>query len=211
MKKETIESLITQAEEDYGIPLSPEQAARSRAYLGLLLHWNRQISLISVSDMRELVRFHLFESFFAETRLPFPVGSIADIGSGAGFPGIPMHILSPERDTWLIEKSLKKSTFLSAALRETALPGQVLSRPSEEAAIYSGVELATVRALKLSAETLHQLHASGTGLLILEGRKSQLEGEPWKMVLEECCPFSENRMLRVFQPDVSRETFHPRD
>jgi len=206
VKNENLKSLITSTGDEYGISLSAEQVNRSISYILLLRRWNLRISLTSVKDDAELVRYHLFEGFLAEKKLPFPVQSIADIGSGAGFPGIPMHIMNPGRETFLIEKTLKKTTFLSAVLREISLPGNVLNTPSEQANIWNRIELATVRALKLSDQTLDDLFKAGVHLLILEGKTSQLSGRPWKTILEEPCPFSDNRYIRIFQPDVSRET-----
>jgi len=206
LKNENLKSLIACAGEDYGINLSTDQVARSISYILLLRRWNRRISLTSVRDDAELVRYHLFEGFLAEKKLPFPVKRIADIGSGAGFPGIPMHIMNPCRETLLIEKNLKKATFLSAVLRELSLPGQVINTFSEQTDVWGRIDLATVRALKLSDQTLDDLFGAGVHLLILEGETSQLSGKPWKIILEEECPFSDNRIIRIFQPDVSRET-----
>lgn len=206
MKNENLKSLVSEIGIDYGISLSPEQLSRSISYISLLRRWNLRISLTSVKDDAELIRHHLFEGFFTDMSLPFPVKSIADIGSGAGFPGIPMHIMHPERETYFVEKSLKKTTFLSSVLRELDLSGQVINKNAEEAGIWPGVELATVRALKLSDQALDLLFNSGVILLLLEGRTSQLEGKPWTIMLEKECPFSENRILRICKPDVSRET-----
>lgn len=206
MKNENLKSLIAANGDDYGIRLSPEQLDRSITYISLLRRWNRRISLTSVNDDAELVRHHLFEGFFSENNLPFPVKSIADIGSGAGFPGLPMHIINPERETYFVEKNLKKATFLSSALRELALTGHVINQAVEDIEIWPGVELATVRALRLSDQALEKLFNAGVNLLILEGRSCQLEGKPWEIILEEECPFSENRILRIYRPGVSRET-----
>ena len=206
MQNKNLKSDIVSTGEEYGISLSLEQVDRSISYINLLRRWNRRISLTSVADDRELIRYHLFEGFFADKKLPFFPGSLADIGSGAGFPGIPMHIMQPERETFYIEKSLKKATFLSSVLRELSLSGQVINSSSELVSIWNSVELATVRALKLSDPTLKSLFAAGVHLLILEGTASQLSEKPWEMMVEVECPFSENRMLRIFRPDVSRET-----
>ncbi len=206
MRNKNLESAIVSTGEEYGICLSPEQVDRSISYISLLRHWNQRISLTSVTDDQELVRYHLFEGFFAENKLPFSPSCLADIGSGAGFPGIPMQIMQPKRETIYIEKSLKKATFLSSALRELSLPGQVINSTSEQISIWNRVELATARALKLSDSTLKALFTAGVHLLILEGTASQLSGKPWKSILELECPFSQNRMLRIFRPDVSRET-----
>lgn len=187
--------------EAYGIVLPEEAISRSIAFIGLLERWNRSISLTSVSDMGELARHHLFEAFYVEKLLALPVKCVADIGSGAGFPGIPMHILNPARDTILIEKNLKKATFLSAALRELSLPGRVINRPVEDSGVWQEVDLATVRALKLSSLALERLREAGTTLLILEGKEGQLKNsEMWQMELEKKLPFSENRWARIYHP-----------
>lgn len=206
MKNEKIESIIREAQNEFSLSLSPEETARSVAYLRQLLHWNRRISLTSVRDLPELVRYHLFEGFLAERNLPFAVESLADIGSGAGFPAIPMLILNPERKTWLIEKNLKKATFLSNLLRELSLPGKVINLPAEQAGIWSEVGLVSARALKLSDQLLEELAASGIPVMVLEGRESQFSGKAWTLVQEETFPSSKNRMIRIFRPDVSRET-----
>ena len=200
MTEDTLENIIAEASEDLGIALSARQASRSALFLRILARWNRKISLTSVSDQRELVRHHLFEGFLAEKLLPFPVAGIADIGSGAGFPGIPMHILNPSRPTILLEKSLKKATFLSAALRELALPGRVMNSFSEEADIWKQTEMATVRALRLSEQTLSLLRDAGISLLVLEGKESQLSGKPWDAIMEKRIPLTENRWIRIFRP-----------
>ncbi len=206
MQNINLKSAIVSTGEEYGICLSLEQVDRSISYISLLRHWNRRISLTSVADDLELVRYHLFEGFFADANLPFSPRGLADIGSGAGFPGIPMHIMHPERETFYIEKSLKKATFLSSVLRELSLPGRVINSSSEQVSIWNRVDLATARALKLPAPTLKDLFTAGVHLLLLEGTASQLSGKPWEILLEVECPFSENRMLRIFRPDVSRET-----
>lgn len=191
---------------EYGINLSPEEFRQGVDFLTLLEYWNQRINLTSVQDREELVRYHLMEGFLAGKILPRPVSAIADIGSGAGFPGIPMHILAPSRKTFFIEKNLKKATFLSTALRKLALPGQVTNLRAEDAQIWDGIEIASARALKLSADMLNLLRDSGICLLLMEGKMSQLAGTSWEKILESPLPFSKNRYMRIFQPDVSRGT-----
>lgn len=200
MKKPNLDRIIAENIEAYGIDLSREEISRSITFLGLLLRWNRSINLTGVTDMGHLVRHHLFEGFYAEKLLPSPVRGIADIGSGAGFPGIPMHILQPSRDTFLIEKNLKKATFLSTALRELSLSGRVINRPAETVEVWPKIELATVRALKLNSATLQKLREAGSSLMILEGKESQLTTGSWKIENEERLPFSENRWIRLYSP-----------
>src|SRR5271167_1724775 len=103
--------------------LSPELSAQLEAYLDLLLRWNARINLTAVRDPEQIVTRHFGESLFAARILrddgaftPLPV-SLADVGSGAGFPGIPIKLFVPEIHLTLIESQNKKATFLKEAIR----------------------------------------------------------------------------------------------
>ena len=105
-------------------------------YLDLLLHWNRTVSLTSVTDPREIVSRHFGESMFAGSILPLSQGGrLADVGSGAGFPGLPLKIAFPSLELSLIEPNLKKSAFLKEAIGLLHLESvEVIRKP------YSAVE-----------------------------------------------------------------------
>ena len=90
-------------------------------YISLLLQWNRSISLTTVMDPEEIVRFHFGESFFAASAVPITSGRLADVGSGAGFPGLPLKILVPAIELTLIESNAKKATFLEEVRRRLEL------------------------------------------------------------------------------------------
>jgi 16S rRNA (guanine527-N7)-methyltransferase len=95
---------------DRGFEPGADEAAALAAYLNLLEHWNRVHNLTGVRDRAELVDRHLVESLALE---PFVVGArVADIGSGAGLPGIPLAIRLPEISFTLIESRRKRASFL---------------------------------------------------------------------------------------------------
>ncbi len=108
--------------------LSTEQLSRLESHCDLLLRWNRRLSLTSVDDVGELVRFHYFESLFLGAQLPAGPLSILDVGSGAGFPGIPIAVLRPECHVTLAESRSRKAVFLSETTRDlpnvTVFPGR---------------------------------------------------------------------------------------
>ncbi|MFT3791149.1 MAG: 16S rRNA (guanine(527)-N(7))-methyltransferase RsmG [Rudaea sp.] len=100
--------------DELGIALTAEQAGRLLDYLDLLARWNAVYNLTAVRDPAEMVTRHLLDSL-AITPL-VRGGSSADLGAGAGLPGIPLAILAPERQFTLVDSNGKKTRFL----RETA-------------------------------------------------------------------------------------------
>jgi 16S rRNA (guanine527-N7)-methyltransferase len=103
-----------------------------QSYLSLLLQWNRSISLTTVTDPEEIVRFHFGESLFAASSVPITVGRLADVGTGAGFPGLPLKMLVPSLDLTLIESNAKKAAFLAEVVRKLALDRVHISRSRME-------------------------------------------------------------------------------
>lgn len=99
----------------------PSLIERIRAYIALLLEWNKKISLTTIADPIEIVKFHFGESLFAASTLKISDGRLADVGSGAGFPGLPLAIAIPRLHVTLIESSAKKAAFLSEVARRLAL------------------------------------------------------------------------------------------
>src|SRR5690242_21804384 len=85
-------------------PLSTEQTKQVVTYLDLLLEWNAKISLTAVRTPEEIVQRHFGESFFAAERAGVAeASSLIDVGSGAGFPGLPMAISAPNLQVTPIE------------------------------------------------------------------------------------------------------------
>jgi 16S rRNA (guanine527-N7)-methyltransferase len=105
----------------YGISASRDLCASIQNYISLLLRWNNHISLTTVTDQEEIVRFHFGESFFAAGVVPIRDGRLADVGSGAGFPGLALRIAVPALQVTLIESNGKKATFLSEVTRDLKL------------------------------------------------------------------------------------------
>lgn len=100
-------------------PLSVTQLELVRDYLDLLLRWNERINLTAVRRPEEIVTRHFGESFFLAEQLLDPTwcGHVADVGSGAGFPGVPIAIYAPQARVSLIESNNKKAAFLRELTR----------------------------------------------------------------------------------------------
>ena len=82
----------------------------------LLQKWNRHINLTALSDPREVARRHFGEAAFLHRELP-AMASAVDVGSGAGFPGLPFALLRPETAVALVDSKRKKASFLQVAAR----------------------------------------------------------------------------------------------
>lgn len=108
-----IQSLLSRSASSIGIDLTNEQVGKFIIYLGQLKEWNRTTNLTSIVKDEEIVVKHFIDSIAAVNAESFTQGSlIFDIGSGAGFPGIPLKIIRPDLRFVLVEPSKKKSSFL---------------------------------------------------------------------------------------------------
>src|SRR5208282_6580307 len=140
----------------YGVHISPHLCASIREYISILLRWNRAISLTTVTKPAEILKFHFGESLFAGFAVPIISGRLADVGSGAGFPGLPLAMANPSLSVNLIESNLKKATFLSEVIRKLQLTGVnvIKARMEDLPASAVGYDFVTARALGHHKELL---------------------------------------------------------
>jgi 16S rRNA (guanine527-N7)-methyltransferase len=111
--------------------LSPAQEAALQAHLDLLMRWNQKLNLTAIRSREEAIERHYCESLFLGSRLPSGAWRIADVGSGAGFPGFPVAVLRPECSVTLIESHQRKAVFLREASR--GVPNvRVLAKRAED-------------------------------------------------------------------------------
>jgi 16S rRNA (guanine527-N7)-methyltransferase len=126
-------AVIRRALEEFKLPAYDDQILQIQQYIKLLLAWNDKINLTAIRDPLEILYRHFCESMFAGISVPVETGRLADVGSGGGFPGLPLKILRPGLRVLLIESNLKKATFLAEVTRELGLTdAQVLVRRYEE-------------------------------------------------------------------------------
>jgi 16S rRNA (guanine(527)-N(7))-methyltransferase RsmG len=99
-------------------PLSTQQIAQLQAHYELLMRWNPKLNLTRIESPEAAELLHYCESLYLGASLPAGPLTIADIGTGAGFPGIPIAILRPESHITLVESHQRKAVFLREATRD---------------------------------------------------------------------------------------------
>jgi 16S rRNA (guanine(527)-N(7))-methyltransferase RsmG len=177
--------------------LTAVQTNQLTAHYELLTRWNQKLNLTSVRDEAEAVERHYCESIFLAMHLPPQAVTIADIGSGAGFPGFPVAVLRPDCSVTLIESHQRKAVFLQESSR--ALPNvRVLAKRVED--VTEHFEWAISRAVRYAdiAQALRKL-AAHAALLTGDVKTEELAGFNWRPPIR--LPWGERRFLFV-----SRET-----
>lgn len=106
-------------------PVAPAAAVQFDSYFALLQRWNEKINLTAIRDPTEILRRHFVESIAAARSLPAGIRTLLDVGSGAGFPGLPIAICRPEIAVALAESQSKKAAFLREAVRTLAIPVEI--------------------------------------------------------------------------------------
>ncbi len=151
--------------------LAPSLAAPLQAYLALLDRWNRTYNLTAIRDPREMVTKHVLDSLAMHCFVAD--GSLADLGTGAGLPGIPLAIANPALQVTLVESSGKKARFLREAVRSLQL-GNVRVAESriealDEAGAYDAITARALATLPLILELGGHLLKPGGRLLAMKG------------------------------------------
>jgi 16S rRNA (guanine527-N7)-methyltransferase len=145
------------------IALDAAAIERLLDYLDLLVRWNAAFNLTAVRDPAEMITRHLLDSLAI---LPYVKGrNLADLGSGAGLPGIPLAIAAPERQTLLVDSNGKKARFLREAVRKLAL-ANVRVAESRVEHVEGAFDCITARAFA----SLGDMLAWGGHLLAPDGR-----------------------------------------
>ena len=154
-----------------GLSLSPLAVDQLQALLRLLAKWNRVYNLTSLREESDWVSHHLLDSLSIVGILP--PGRLVDVGSGGGFPGLPIAISNPDREVVLLDSNSKKTAFLRQAVAETGLTNvAVETRRVEAFKPERGFDVVVSRAfsdLQTFINLAGHLCASGGTLLAMKG------------------------------------------
>jgi 16S rRNA (guanine527-N7)-methyltransferase len=205
------ESRIEEALKPFLSPVPPELLQQLSAYLDLLAKWNARTNLTAVRDPEEMVRRHFGESLFAGQHLGDPLpGTLLDLGSGAGFPGVPIALLHPSIAVTLAESQNKKATFLREVVRTLGLKNvEVWGGRAEDLPANRTFHTVTLRAVDNMAAALDAAAVRTTQQMLLLATGTQ--GVPENFTLQEKIPLPESKiglLLRFQISNVPRGTLY---
>jgi len=181
-------SLLIASARALGIELTPERAGRLLALLDELERWNAAYNLTAVRDRAGMLTHHLLDSLAVHADLAGV--RVADVGTGAGFPGLPLAVLDPGRQFTLIDSNGKKTRFVAHAVRTLALANvSVVQERVERFAPATPFDTVIARAfapLPQLLEAIAGLTRPGTRVLAMKGRRPDAELEavhgPWRVI-----------------------------
>jgi 16S rRNA (guanine527-N7)-methyltransferase len=156
--------------------LNAAHAPKLLDYLALLVRWNATYNLTAIRDPGEMVTKHLLDSL-AMHRFVDPLvasgGALADLGTGAGLPGIPLAIVKPGLRVTLVESAGKKARFMRQAIRELGLDGARVAESRIEAVdepgAYAAITARALATIPLILELGGHLVAEDGALLAMKG------------------------------------------
>ena len=167
--------------------LRGESLERMVRYAELLETWSARHNLVSFADRRELVGRHLLDAL-AGTRLLEGRGTLLDVGSGAGLPGVPLLVARPEWRGLLLEPRQKRWAFLKTVIRELGLNAQAMDRRYEGLATDEPIDLVTARAVGKHRALLawaRSFLADGGGVALwttVDGEREVGEEPGWRVL-----------------------------
>lgn len=165
-------TLLRDGLEKLKLDLTTHQKEQLKDFLESVLSENKKFNLTGIKEPKEATIKHLFDSLSMASEIN--AHSIADVGSGAGFPGIPLAIVKPDTGFVLIEAKQKKAKFIKSAAKELAILNVVvIGKRSEEVKIKKGVEAIVCRALgslNYFVEKTKHLLAEGGSLYAMKGK-----------------------------------------
>lgn len=134
-----------------GISLSETQVEQLSSYAELLIEWNQKINLTAITEPREIEEKHFLDSCLPFEDIDVPPGAaVIDIGTGAGFPGIPLKILRPDIELTLMDSLNKRITFLETVCAAIGVSANTIHGRAEELGrkeLRESFDIATARAV----------------------------------------------------------------
>jgi 16S rRNA (guanine527-N7)-methyltransferase len=174
---------------------------RLERHFELLVRWNSKMNLTRITEPAAAARFHYLESVWVGTFLPASA-RVLDVGSGAGFPGIPLASSRPDLTIRLLEPNLKRSTFLRESVRMLALESVSVVSDRFDPSIVAPTDIVVSRALEGLDALLPSILASSASdvLLLCSAGVVAALGPLGRSLISTELPLASNRFLVRFGP-----------
>ena len=141
------------------VEIGEREVSLFETYYQNLISWNQKFNLTAITDKKEVAVKHFLDSVIAEKYFPYGA-SVVDVGSGAGFPAIPLKIVRSDLDITMLEALNKRVNFLRDTLAVLDLPGKALHLRAEDAAygaMRESFDVATARAVTNTKQLVQYL------------------------------------------------------
>lgn len=212
-RDQTVEfkSELAEAIAGFGIPgPTEEQTSRLANHYSMLCRWNQRLNLTRITEPREAARLHYAESLFG-ARFIAGAQTLLDIGSGAGFPAIPIAVARPDVHVTALEANQKKSLFLKEAKDELGLANLKVVTSRLEEFDWDGYEMLTSRALdraeSILPSVIQQLSTKQRLMIYCTADLAQkLEGRIDLRIETHSIPNSAARIVAIFSRVAHRES-----
>jgi 16S rRNA (guanine527-N7)-methyltransferase len=194
---------------EFQVDIAGPLAGQIADYVRLLVRWNQKVSLTTITAPREILTRHFGESLFGAQVAGIRAGRLLDVGSGAGFPAMPIAMLAPGIRETLLEPNVKKAAFLAEACRHLGLVNRVQvvrARLEEFPAPEQLFDFITSRAVRVTPDFLKKcrqmLLPGGTLVLWIaeEEMASLQENRDWSWSEPARIPGSEHSYIFWGQP-----------
>ena len=165
---------------EHNVKIGDREEGLFETYYQNLISWNQKFNLTAITDKGEVAVKHFLDSVIAQRYFPYGA-SVVDVGSGAGFPAIPLKIVRGDIDITMLEALNKRVNFLQDTLAVLDLPGKALHLRAEEAAygpMRESFDVATARAVtntKQLAQYLLPLVKVGGSAILYKGAEIEEE------------------------------------
>ena len=213
---------------DYGFDVTEEQYRKLETYAKMLVEWNEKMNLTAITDSEGITIKHFLDSVLPLNKLDVPHGaSLIDVGTGAGFPGLPMKIFRPDIKLTLLDSLNKRVDFLRAVCKETETAADCIHSRAEDGGRSSELrekfDIAVARAVAAMpvlseyclpfvrvGGTFAALKGPGEDLSSAESAIKVLGGEVWSVV-DYVLPGGDKRVLIVVKKVKPTPEKYPRN
>ena len=185
--------LLSDSVRQFGIDLTDKQLDMFDIYARMLIEWNEKFNLTAIKSPDDIVIKHFADSLSIMRSVSFEKNqSLVDVGTGAGFPGVPLLITNDPLNVTFVDSTAKKLTFISAVLEELSLNGTTVVGRAEELGksldYREKFDYSTARAvseMKIAAELCLPLTKKGGCFIAMKGAKASEEANLAENALAE--------------------------